>query len=244
MLEKIFNVRHYEFNAQNKLTPWGLQNFFQEAACLEADKLGFGFKALTPQNIAWVLTKLQMQFVRSLKWCNTVKIKTWIVSASKITSRRDFIMYDKDGNVIAKGTTEWVIIDLLSRRLVRIPQFILDGHPSASAEQALEQNFLRAPSFDGKEPVNSCTIKTRLEDLDVNNHVNNQHFTSWALQATPKDILDNKDITDLIVYFKKEIPYGDTITVNAYKSDEENAFWYTLTNQEGKEVSIVFARFK
>ena len=244
MLEKIFDVRHYEFNAQNKLTPWGLQNFFQEAACLEADNLGFGFKALTPQNIAWVLTKLQIKFLCPLANCSSVKVKTWIVSASKITSRRDFIIYDKDGNELAKGTTEWVIIDLLSRRLVRIPQFILDGHPSTAAEEALEQNFVKIPSFEGKQAVNSCQIQTRLEDLDINNHVNNQHFTSWALQATPKEILENKTLTDIVVYFKKEIALGDTITVNAYKADEENCFWYISTNQEGKEVSAVFARFK
>ncbi len=244
MLEKTFNVRHYEYNSKHELTPWGLQNFFQEAACFEADKLGFGFKALTPQNIAWVLTKLQMQFVRSLKWCDTVKVKTWIVSASKVTSRRDFIIYDKDNNEIAKGTTEWVIIDLSSRRLVRMPQFILDGHPSTPAEEALKQNFTRVPSFEDKQAVNSCQIQTRIEDIDINNHVNNQHFTSWALQATPKEILDNKTLTDIVVYFKKEIPFGDTITVNAYKADEENCFWYISKNQEGKEVSAVFARFK
>ena len=46
MLEMIFNVRHYEFNAKHELTPWGVQNFFQEAACLEADKLGFNDSAL------------------------------------------------------------------------------------------------------------------------------------------------------------------------------------------------------
>ena len=244
MLEMIFNVRHYEYNSKHELTPWGLQNFFQEAACLEADKLGFGFKALTPQHIAWVLTKLQMQFVRSLKWCDIVKVKTWIVSASKITSRRDFIMYDKEGNIIAKGTTEWVIIDLISRRLMRIPQFILDGHPTTATEEALEQNFVRVPSLEGKQAVNSCQVSTRLEDIDVNNHVNNQHFTSWALQATPKEFLENKTLTDIVVYFKKEIALGDTITVNAYKADEENCFWYISTNQEGKEASAVFARFK
>ena len=244
MLEKIFPVRHYEFNAKHELTPWGLQNFFQESACIEADDLGFGFKVLTPKNIAWVLTKLQIKISRSLQWCGTVKIKTWIVSASKITSRRDFIMYDKDGNEIAKGTTEWVIIDLINRRLTRIPQFILDGHPATTEQGALEQNFMRVPSFEGKEPVNSCKIYTRLEDIDVNNHVNNQHFTAWALQTTPKEILDNMRAEDLLVYFKKEISLGDIITVNAYKADEENAFWYKLINQEGKEASVVFARFK
>ena len=243
MLDKTFNIRHYEFNAQNKLTPWGLQNFFQEAACIDADNLGFGFEALTPQHIAWVLTKLQIQYLVPLK-CKSVKVKTWVVGYSKITSRRDFIMYDQDGREIAKGTTEWVIIDLISRRLMRIPQFILDGHPKEAAAPAMEQNFLRAPSFEGKQAINTCQIQTRLEDIDVNSHVNNQHFTSWALQSTPKEIFENKDITDLLVYFKKEIPFGDTITANCYKSDEENAFWYTLTNQEGKEVSTVFARFK
>ena len=243
MLEKTFEIRHYEFNAKHELTPWGLQNFFQETACIDADELGFGFKALTPQHIAWVLTKLQMHFMRSLQGCKTAKVKTWVVSASKITSRRDFIIYDQDGNELVKGTTEWVIIDLISRRLLRIPQFILDGHPKTEVQGALEQNFVRTPSFDGKEPVNTCKIYTRLEDIDVNNHVNNQHFTSWALQATPKEILDNMQIADILVYFKKEIPLGDILTVNCYKADEENAFWYTLINQEGKEASAVFVRF-
>ena len=244
MLEKTFDIRHYEFNAKHELTPWGLQNFFQEAACIDADKLGFGFEALTPKNIAWVVTKLQIQILRSLKWCNTIKIKTWVVGYTKITSRRDFIIYDKDGNEIVKGTSEWVIIDLASRRLIRIPQFILDGHPSNAEPGAMEQNFVRVPSLDGKEPVNTCKIYTRLEDIDINNHVNNQHFTSWALQATPKDILDNMQVADLLVYFKKEIPLGDTLTVNCYKADEENAFWYVSVNQDGKEASAVFARFR
>ncbi|MCR5504934.1 MAG: hypothetical protein K6E94_05235 [Elusimicrobiaceae bacterium] len=244
MLEKTFDIRHYEFNAKHELTPWGIQNFFQEAACLDADELGFGFKALTPQHIAWVLTKLQIQILDSLQWCDTVKIKTWVVSASKITSRRDFIMYDKNGKELAKGTTEWVIIDLLSRRLIRIPQFILDGHPVTAEQGALEQNFVRVPSFEGKTPVNTCKIYTRLEDIDINNHVNNQHFTSWALQATPPENLEKLHVSDLLVYFKKEIPLGDILTVNCYKTDEENTFWYTLINQEGKEASAVFARFK
>ena len=244
MLEKTFNIRHYEFNAKHELTPWGLQNFFQETACLDADNLGFGFEALTPQNIAWVVTKLQMRFMRPLKGYKTIKLKTWVVGYTKITSRRDFAIYDQNDNEIATGTSEWVIIDLASRRLMRIPQFILDGHPQTAVQGAMEQNFVRVPSLDGKEPVNSCKIYTRLEDIDINNHVNNQHFTSWALQATPKDVLDNLQITDLLVYFKKEIPLGDILTVNCYKSDEENAFWYTLINQEGKEASAVFARFK
>lgn len=244
MIEKTFDIRHYELNAKHELTPWGLQNFFQETACIDADNLGFGFEALTPKNIAWVLTKLQMQFIKPLQGYKSVKVKTWVVGYTKITSRRDFIIYDLNGQEIVKGTTEWVIIDLTNRRLMRIPQFILDGHPQTDVQGAMEQNFTRVPSFEGKEPLNTCTIYTRLEDIDVNNHVNNQHFTSWALQATPKDILDNLQITDLVVYFKKEIPLGDILTVNCYKADEENAFWYTLINQEGKEASAVFARFK
>ena len=67
---------------------------------------------------------------------------------------------------------------------------------------------------------------------------------SAGIEQFKKDILENKNITDLIVYFKKEISYGDSITANCYKADEENAFWYTLINQEGKEASVVFARFK
>ena len=244
MIEEFYRVRHYEFSPQGTLTPWGLQNFFQETACNDANSLGCGFEHLRPKNLAWVLTKLQMHFFIPNSKSFKVKVITWPVESSKLTTRRDFRIFDENNALIVAGTTQWVIIDLSSRRLIRLPSFVLDCLPKQKAEYALDTDFVRQPLDLSKQiPLNSYEVNSRLEDLDINGHINNQHFTAWALQGVPEEIQKDFNLTNLCVLFKSEICFGENIKVLTYSASETNSFWHILVNKEGKEYSAVFSQW-
>ena len=158
--------------------------------------------------------------------------------SDKLQSRRDFIMYDQQGEEIAKGISWWVILDLAKRRVVRNPQSLVELNPQNPAP-VMEANDIRAPKFDGITPLNSIKVIARLEDIDSNAHVNNAHFSAWAIDAMPAAVRESSRLEDLIINYRAEVKHGDEITASVY-SAEEGVYWHILTRPaDGKEIASV-----
>ncbi|MDR1123367.1 MAG: hypothetical protein LBL61_01905 [Elusimicrobiota bacterium] len=239
MTEENFKVRYYEEDARGALPLWVLQNYFQEAAGIDAHKLSFGSEEFGPQGIAWVLTKMQFKFTAAAKNAQSVKVKTWHHVCEKIQSRRDFIMYDDKGAEICKGVSWWVIIDLAKRRIMRLPQALIDLNP-VNPPAVMESAQMKAPDFTGQTPLNNYEIIVRLEDIDSNGHVNNTHYSAWALEGVPEDVRNSKRLDDVFINFRNEALQGDKITIKTYACGD-NAFWHILTREaDGKEIVSIY----
>jgi len=239
MHEEIFKIRNYETDARGMLPLWTLQNYFQEAAGIDARKLAVGREEFGPQGIAWVLTKMQFKFTAAAKDIAAIKVKTWHHVCERIQSRRDFIMFDETGAEICKGISWWVILDLEKRKIMRLPQSLIDLNPTNPAA-VMEGSQMKAPDFTGKTPLNSYEIIARMEDIDSNGHVNNVHYSAWALAGMPADVYNSKRLDDVFINFKNEAMQGDKITVATY-AEGANGYWHILTRgADGKEIAQVY----
>ncbi|WP_428898460.1 Acyl-ACP thioesterase [Parelusimicrobium proximum] len=243
MIEDIYSVRYYELNPEGNIPVYALLNYFQASAGHDAHNLGFGWEEFSAQGIAWVITKIQIEILKEAHSVQNLKVKTWPSYSEKVISRRDFIITDESGDVVAKGASWWVVINLERRRPVRLPQAMLDLNP-ANPEYAAEELPFTSPELEGREKLGSIDVITRLEDLDTNNHVNNSHFSAWALGSVPEETRSACRLSQLIISFKNEALLGDEITVNIYKGEEENSFWHSLIRKsDGKEVSRVYTKW-
>jgi acyl-ACP thioesterase len=100
------------------------------------------------------------------------------------------------------------------------------------------------PSFEGKQPVTEVIIRTRNEDIDVNSHVNNIHFTAWALEGVPENISGVMTLKEAAVIFRNEARKGEEITVKTFDNGN-NTFWHILTrNSDGKEISSAYTAWQ
>ena len=138
-------------------------NWLQEAASLNAEALSFSksnFEA-SGENISWVLTHLKVRMSRFPKWGETVSILTFPRGGRKIVAYRDFILYGEDGGEIGHASSEWMLIDLASRKVVAIP----DGVFAAA-------NTVREPVF-GEEPFAHAWAKVG---------------TSWKSRRPPRNV--------------------------------------------------------
>jgi acyl-ACP thioesterase len=108
----------------------------------------------------------------------------------------------------------------------------------------MEARQLKNPSFEGVTPVLSTDVLSRLEDIDPNGHVNNTHFSAWAIGAVPREVRDAKQLADFFINFKAEVMPGDKITVNTY-AQEGGAYWHILIREgDNKEIASVYTAWK
>ena len=152
-------------------------------------------------------------------------------------------MFDDTGVEICKGVTWWILLDLEKRKITRLPQNLIDLNPS-NPPAVMEDAQMKAPDLSGQTPLNSHEIIVRLEDIDSNNHVNNVHYSAWALEGVPRDVYNSKMLENVFINFKNEALRGDKVTARTYAVGV-GAYWHILTREaDGKEIASIYTTWR
>ena len=180
-------VRTYECGPDGRATMVSVCNWLQEAASLNAETLAFSksdFEA-AGENISWVLTRLKVRIARFPKWEEKVSILTFPRGGRRIVAYRDFVLTGADGDELGRATSEWMLIDLASRKIVAIP----DGVFAAA-------NTVREPVF-GEEPFAKLRWDCKAESPDA-----------WGAKSPTKRGFYDWNGVDMVEYQKKvNAPY-------------------------------------
>ncbi len=176
--EKRFYVRTSDFDCHNRLRPSSILDFFQDVAGEHAKLLGIGREEMIKEDIAWVLTKIRYESVGEPSMFEKITVRTWPHPPARLGFVRDYTIHGEDGRLIVKGSSEWVLINLSRRRLVRME----NPYPLTSfcEDESFPEGFLRLPRPTGKGET--LSFVPRFADLDVNGHVNNIRYTDYAMQ--------------------------------------------------------------
>ena len=180
-----FSVRTYECREDGFASLPSICNYLQEAASEHAASLGFSktdFSA-SGENISWVLTRIVVSMDRYPAWGERVEVATWPRGGRRIAAWRDFELFDASGARIGAASSEWMLIDLATRKPVAVPQSVFEASDPADGLALGETPFTRfrypaeAPS---SEPP--LSLRSRKSDIDLNGHVNNVHYVEWMLE--------------------------------------------------------------
>lgn len=197
--EKRFYVRTSDFDCYNRLRPSSILDFFQDVAGEHADLLGIGREEMIKQDIAWVLTKIRYESVSDPRMFEKITVKTWPHAPQRLSFIRDYTISGEDGRLLVKGSSEWVLISLSRRRLVRME----NPYPLTDfcADQSFPEGFLRLPRPTGEG--GTLSFLPRFSDLDVNGHVNNIRYTDYAMQIWHPD--ENTPVRTMQIEFHREV---------------------------------------
>lgn len=227
-----FKIRGYEIGPDQRVPLHNICGFMEEAASLHAADLGFSVEELARRGLAWAVTRLWLEFqeqpylggdVLSDERSSWVEVKTWPVAVERLQYRRDFLIRWKD-KILAKAVTDWVVINLESRRAERIPEFISALQPE-NAPHVLEVGRPRLPAQDQAPRTGSFAV--RRADIDRNNHVNNARFAEWVVESVPEEISSARQIKLLQIMYRAEGRFGDTVVARG-QSDPEGGFFHGL----------------
>ena len=241
MLIENFNIRYSEFGADGFLPVWALQNYAQQAAAIDAKSLLAGWEDLATQGAAWVLIKLEFEIKGRVGNMQTLQVKTWHAFSDKLKSRREFVFLNEKGEEIACALSWWLILDLKKKKIMRTPENMLNKN--AVCALAMEENEIKRPKFESSRPISEIEITARLEDMDLNGHVNNTHFTAWALEGAPEEIRNTKTLKNVIINFKSEVIQCEKIKITTYQTGYLS-FWHILTRtRDSKEIASAYSKW-
>lgn len=202
-------VRAFEVDARERLTLPALCNFLQEAASNHAHALRLDVHQLHEgHQVTWVLSRLRVHVTRYPRWRERVRVETWPSEYSRLFAWREFRVSDAAGESLALGTSRWVIIDVATRRPVRLPPFVIERLPPP-AERALSDAGGKLPGAGGQSSRREFHV--RYGDLDVNQHVNHVNYIAWACEAAPVELLRGASVRELSVDFINEAQFGDRV---------------------------------
>ena len=221
-----------------------LQNlcgYMEEAAAIHAAKLGFSVEELAKRRLAWAITSNWIEFhnlpylggdVLNQEDASWVQVKTWPVSVERLRYRRDFLITWR-GAVLAKAVTDWVVINLETRRVERIPEFICRLQPE-QPEFVMDVGRLRLKSRVNTIERNSFVV--RKADIDRNNHVNNARFTEWIVESVPDEVSSKRQIKGLHILYLAEGKYGDDVIAQSSSESEDRLLHSLCRKSDGLEL--------
>ena len=225
---------------RGRLSLRALCELLQESAALHATLLGVGADVLGPRGLAWVLVQWSVLIEACPAWRETILVETWPSGLTERTAIRDFLLKGAHGAVVARATSHWVMLDLLRRRPVRMPETVR-AIPVALRPRALDEDLLKLAAPEA--PAHVAEFGVRFADLDVNAHVNNLAYVDWIAESVPREILRGADLRRLDLSFRAETRDGVTVRVEcepdgAGATDAETVFRHRIVETaSGRELA-------
>lgn len=212
MMDKLVKERQlktYQCDRYGFLRPVALMNKLQGLAGTHADMLGAGREYCASHNIAWVLTHMFVDIVDMPRAEEKLVYSTWPSVTSAVRSERDFEIKDANGKLKLRAISQWVLIDLHTRRPVRITDFLPDWH--GLPERVWDREFDKGTDFI---PTKTSVMACRFDDIDVNQHINNAVYTVWATESVGFEYRNAHKLRGIDLYFEHEInPHTPTVRV-------------------------------
>lgn len=224
-----YRLRTSDFDRQNRIYPRSVLDLFQDVAEQHAQELGIALEPQSGTELIWVLAKTMYRVVGDTS-CRNVTVRTWPHKPNGVNFRRDYIIKDDCGTPIIKGTSDWVVIHAIKRKIA----IVKDLYPFEETE------FCTDSTFEGKLPrlnvtqtdSEAYTVHPGFTDIDVNNHVNNTKYADFVLNSINPS---NDDIIDTFrIDYHKEILCGEK--VNLYNKHEDGAVYTLGKNDNGENL--------
>ena len=132
--QKNIEINSSHINGDSKFSLSSLLDVLQKAAGEHADRLKFGVSDLNEANDTWVLSRLRVEVDKWPQVGENVLLKTWPKGIDRLFAVRDFELYDKDGIVLARAASYWLVIDRQTKRPKMMANVFRDlDYPGLSA---------------------------------------------------------------------------------------------------------------
>ena len=207
--EEEINVRYSDIDFDKKLKPFSLLNFFQDIASDNAERLGFGYSYIYPQNLMWVLLKYRIEFSEYPKDTHKLTLRTEPRGYNRFFAFRNFELLDGH-TTIARASSTWSLVDINSLSVKNISDVITDNEYFGKyTPQEFDLKYEKIPAITQVDYTKEFEV--RYNDLDVNMHANNGNYIVWALEPLPIEFRENHTLKNIDMMFKKEIKRSEKL---------------------------------
>ena len=229
-------ISEVDTNEKVKLT--ALMDYLQHIAYMHADELGVGHHQIFHKGLTWLLLRYTIKVLRYPTLEEKLVLSSWVAeSGSPKYTVRDFEIQDEEGGIICKATTSWLLYNYRKRQAVNYRDYWADF--VAEEKRALDYSF---PNLPLPEKINSTKqLQVRLQDLDINQHVNHVAHIYWIMESMPEKIRKKYYLASLEISYKEQAFHEEEIIVETeiqeLNKNEIKALHQITKGKKGKLVS-------
>lgn len=234
---KNYTVHYYEIDAKKRALISTIINYLMDVCTYQSDLNNVGIDYLLFQNRGWILTQWNIKINRYPTYGEEVKVSTTSNSFYKYYAYRKNFIEDLEGNLLVDGTSNWLLVDTIKRRPVRLGEEMFKAFniTPEENERFKSANLPHLESWD-----NEVKFNVRYSDIDTNEHVNNVKYISWIIESVPLDIALNYEMKEITVVYKKETGYGHMIDVRTEIEKENDTYVciHNIVNDAGEDLTV------
>jgi len=236
MVEKMIEthiLKSYQCDRYGFMRPIMLMNELQGLAGKHADMLGAGRDVCFSKGVAWVVTHMFIDIIEMPTAKEKLVYSTWPSVSGAVRSERDFEIRDENGNLKIRAISQWVLIDLQTRRPVRITDYFPEW--TGLPERIWDREFNKCEDFI---PTKSHVMACRFDDIDVNQHINNAVYAVWATESVGFEYRNKHTLKGMEIYFEHEIN-PDTPTIRIEVMMDGDVTRHKIMTEELEHAKIV-----
>jgi medium-chain acyl-[acyl-carrier-protein] hydrolase len=235
--EEAYRLRSYEVDFQNRLRLSTLFHFMQETASNQIERQGVGIDVLRTENLAWVLSRLLIVMDRYPGWGEEVLVRTWPRGIERLFALREFMIASRQGEVLGRVTSNWLLVDLKTRRPKRLEE-VFKRMPIDPGNHALDRRLEKLPPLES--PDEGTSVRAAYQQIDLNRHVNNAHYVGWILDSFPLEWYQRYRLAGLQLNFLAETRFGEILTICRERSREGEHFSQGIEGRKNDGRTLAF----
>ena len=217
-LEMEYRVDSRDIDMFRQCRPSAVLGILQEAATQASLALHIsGPEALEKYNALWMVTRSRVELDKPIRWNDLLTVRTWHRGAAGASSYRDFDII-RDGEIIGRGLTLWVLVDADEHKLMRMKSLKeFEGTDGGELNRRERLHRARMPeSFDG------CALREmRYSDTDINGHINNIHYADFACDALHLERYgEGRFVNSIQLDYITECMAGETVSIDTAVQDD------------------------
>lgn len=221
----------------DRLTMSSLGNEMINAADFQSAERDFGYRDIRKVNRAWVLSRFVIEMNEMPSSHDHYSISTWVISAMKFFTHRNWSVQSPEGKIYGYGTSVWAMIDLTTRQ----PADILSVNDGGIMQYVDKDNVvpITGPSrvrMDEKGAELISEIPVTYSDIDTNGHVNSVRYIEHVTDLFPLSWYEQNMLYRIEVAYVAESHFGDRLRFYQDKqSDNVYCFKISSVSPEGEE---------
>lgn len=232
---KDYKIGFHQTDLNFKLKPYEFMNIAQDIATDHVESKGCGQLDLRKEDLAWMLIKMNTEFIQMPCNMQDVTVQTWHKGQMGPIFYRDYTVCDTDGNLLIKSTSIWATVNVKTRSLSH-PKSILSDciiNEDAMTDRNIK---LRIPSE--LSLVKECVHTVTYSDIDCNKHVNNTSYVIWALNALPYDIVAKRGVKSIEISYLNETKPDTDVTIKIL-SAQDNNYYFKMFDAAGSPLALL-----
>jgi acyl-ACP thioesterase len=235
--EEAYRLRSYEVDFQNRLRLSALFHFMQETASNQIERQGVGIDVLRADNLAWVLSRLLIVMDRCPGWGEEILVRTWPRGIARLFALRDFLITSRQGELLGRATSNWLLVDLTTRRPKRLEE-VFKRMPIDPGNHVLERRLEKLPVLESTEEA--LSVRAAYQQIDLNRHVNNAHYVGWILNSFPLERYQRFHLAGLQINFLAETRFGEMLTICRERTGERESFSQGIEGRKDDGKTLAF----